>query len=130
MSKPFNAATVAKTLFGKSNLEITFVNPQGAKQIVNLSSEARHRLMLGLLARSRYEELQRLHKEGEPLFEPENILNIQGIKAIVLDKNRPLLELILPHGMSVYVSFPIPGIQKFQIALSDLEKALISQVIH
>jgi hypothetical protein len=130
MFKPFNASTVSKTLFGKNNLEVTFVNPQGAKQVVNLSPEARHNLMLGLLARPRFAELQRLRKEGEPLFELESILNIQGVTSIVVDKHRPVLELILPQGVSVYISFPVSDIQKFQIALSDLEKALMAQGIH
>lgn len=130
MSKPFNASTVTKTLFGKNNLQVTFVDQFGRTQIVNLSPEARHNLILGLLARSSLQQLQKLKKEGEPLLMPEDIFEIVGITSLLLVKDKPALELRLPSGASVYISFPVSAIHSFQTVLSELENALMSPTTH
>jgi hypothetical protein len=125
-NKPFNASSVSKTLFGKNNLEVTFVDHSGAKQIVNLSPQARNQMMLALLARPSLQELDKLQRQ----LGPEHLLNVQGITSFVLGQDKPALEIILAQGMSVYLTFPPDGIKKFQVVLSDLERALMTPTTH
>jgi len=126
MSEPFNASTVSKTLYGKNNLEVTFVDQEcNTIQVVNLSPAARRNLMLGLLARPP------LPPEGEALLlERERILNVAGIRVHGLPDGNPVIELLLAKEMSIYLTFPKEGIKAFQEALALLEKKLIASQSH
>lgn len=130
MSKPFNASSVIKTIFGRNNLEVTFVDQFGRKQVVNLSPQSRRNLMLALLAKAPLHQLEKLTKEGEPPLPKENVFEIIGVTSLLLEKDKPGLELHLSKEMSFYISFLADDIQKFQIALSDLEKALMTPTTH
>jgi hypothetical protein len=110
--KPFNASSITKSIYGNNNLEVTFLDALGAKQVVNLCPEARHRLMLALLTRPPLRP-----GVADDLIEPERILNIQGIRRFVLPNGNPGLELILGQKMSIGITFPPGGVKAFQDAL-------------
>src|SRR3990172_8065171 len=111
MSKPFDASSIVRSVFGKNNLEVTFVDSAHRKQLVNLSPKSREQMLQCLLSRSAV-------TKTDALLEPERILSIHSLKRHRLNNGNPCLELFFGQNMSICITFPPDGLKAFQEALS------------
>ena len=116
--KSFNASGVKSAIAGNNNLEITFVDAVGRKQVVNLSPDARKHMMTALLTKPAH-----LKPEEPDPFENERFLNVIGFQTATVANGQPALMLHLGGNLSLGITVPEAGkkaIQEIAATYGDL----------